>query len=148
MTKVIQGPAKLWMPRPPPPPVSDISFSSSRPWPCHSGQSGLRSVPQPGRYCSHQASALLFHWPRVLPPQASAGWTPSLPSNLHSDFTFPSVLSRFSRVQLFATPQTVAHQAPLSTGFFRREHWRGCHVLPPGHVPNPGSNPRLLQVLH
>ena len=31
------------------------------------------------------------------------------------------VLSRFSRVRLFATPWTVAHQAPLSMGFSRQE---------------------------
>ena len=32
------------------------------------------------------------------------------------------VLSCLSRVRLFATPWTVAHQAPLSMGFFRQEH--------------------------
>ena len=30
-----------------------------------------------------------------------------------------------SRVQLFATPWTVAYQAPLSLGFSRQEHWSG-----------------------
>ena len=38
-----------------------------------------------------------------------------------------SVLSRFSRVRLCATPETAAHQAPLSLGFSRQEHWS---VLP------------------
>ena len=33
------------------------------------------------------------------------------------------VLSRFSRVQLFATPCTTARQAPLSVGFSRQEYW-------------------------
>ena len=28
-----------------------------------------------------------------------------------------------SRVWLFATPWTVTHQAPLSSGFYRQEHW-------------------------
>ena len=32
------------------------------------------------------------------------------------------VLSHFSCVQLFATPWTVAHQAPLSMGFSRQEY--------------------------
>ena len=32
------------------------------------------------------------------------------------------LLSRFSRVLLCATPQTAAHQAPLSLGFSRQEH--------------------------
>ena len=35
------------------------------------------------------------------------------------------LLSRFSRVWLCATPQTVANQAPLSMGFSRQEHWSG-----------------------
>ena len=35
------------------------------------------------------------------------------------------VLSRFSRVQLFATPWTVARQAPLSVRFSRQRYWRG-----------------------
>ena len=30
-----------------------------------------------------------------------------------------------SRVQLFATPWTVAHQAPPSMGFSRQEYWSG-----------------------
>ena len=35
------------------------------------------------------------------------------------------LLSRFSRVQLCATPYTVAHEAPPSLGFSRQEHWSG-----------------------
>ena len=35
------------------------------------------------------------------------------------------MLSCFSHVQLFATPQTAAHQAPLSMGFPRQEYWTG-----------------------
>ena len=35
------------------------------------------------------------------------------------------VLSHFSHVRLFATPRTVACQAPLSTGFSRQEYWSG-----------------------
>ena len=35
------------------------------------------------------------------------------------------LLSRFSRVRLFATPWTAAHQAPLSVGFGRQEYSRG-----------------------
>ena len=31
----------------------------------------------------------------------------------------------FSRVRLCATPQTAAHQAPVSLGFSRQEHWSG-----------------------
>ena len=43
-----------------------------------------------------------------------------------------------SRVQLFATPWTVAHQVPLSVGFPRQECWSGLPFLSPGGLPNPG----------
>ena len=40
------------------------------------------------------------------------------------------------------TPWTVAHQAPLSVGFSRREYWSGLPFPPPGDLPNPGTEPR------
>ena len=43
------------------------------------------------------------------------------------------LLSRFSSVQLCATPQTAAHQAPLSLGFSRQEHWSGLPFPSPMH---------------
>ena len=46
-----------------------------------------------------------------------------------------------SRVQLFATPWTVAHQAPLSIEFSRQEYWSGLPFLPPGDIPAPGIEP-------
>ena len=46
-----------------------------------------------------------------------------------------------SHVQLFVTPCTVAHQAPLSMGFFRQEYWNGLPCPPPGDLPDPGIKP-------
>ena len=43
------------------------------------------------------------------------------------------LLSRFSRVQLCATSQTAAHQAPPSLGFSRQEHWSGLPFPSPMH---------------
>ena len=43
------------------------------------------------------------------------------------------LLSRFSRVHLCATPETAAHQAPLSLGFSRQEHWSGLPFPSPMH---------------
>ena len=43
---------------------------------------------------------------------------------------------------------TVAHQAPLSMEFSRQEYWRGLPFPPPGDLPDPGSNLRLLCLLH
>ena len=42
---------------------------------------------------------------------------------------------------LFATPWTVARQAPLSMGFSRQEYWSGLPFPPPGDLPNPGIEP-------
>ena len=43
------------------------------------------------------------------------------------------LLSHFSRVRLCATPETAAHQAPLSLGFSRQEHWSGLPFPSPMH---------------
>ena len=47
-----------------------------------------------------------------------------------------------SCVRLFATPWTIAHQAPLSMGVSRQEYWSGLPCPPPGDLPNPGIKPR------
>ena len=47
-----------------------------------------------------------------------------------------------SHVWLFATPWTVARQAPLSMGFSRQEDWSGFPCPPPGDLPNPGMELR------
>ena len=44
----------------------------------------------------------------------------------------------FSRVWLFETAWTVAHQAPLSMGFSRQEYWSGLPFPSPGDLPKPG----------
>ena len=43
-----------------------------------------------------------------------------------------------SHFQLFAAPQTVAHQTPLSTGFSRQEYWSRFPFPSPGNLPKPG----------
>ena len=47
-------------------------------------------------------------------------------------------LSRSSRVWLFVTLWSLAHQAPLSLGFSRQEHWSGLPCPPPGDLPDQG----------
>ena len=44
-------------------------------------------------------------------------------------------------VRLFATPWTVAYQAPLFMGFSRQEYWSGLPFPPPGDLPDPGIEP-------
>ena len=56
------------------------------------------------------------------------------------------MISRFSRVQLFATLGIVAHQAPQSMGFSRQEYWSGVPFFcdRPGNLPDPGIHPVSL----
>ena len=46
-----------------------------------------------------------------------------------------------SCVQLFVTPWTVAHYAPLSMGFPRQEYWSGLPFPSPGDLPKPEVKP-------
>ena len=59
--------------------------------------------------------------------------------------TYPSSsfleLKSLSRVQLFATPWTVAYQAPPSMGFSRQECWSGLPFPSPGDLSDPGIEP-------
>ena len=59
-----------------------------------------------------------------------------------------SYVKLLSHIRLFATPWTVAHQAPLSMGFSRQEYWSGLPFPSPGNLPYPGIEPRspALQV--
>ena len=50
-------------------------------------------------------------------------------------------MESLSRVRLFATPWTVAHQAPLSMGFSKQEYWSGLPFPSPGDLPDPGIEP-------
>ena len=47
-----------------------------------------------------------------------------------------------SRVRLFGTLWTVAHQAPPSMGFSRQEYWSGLPFPSPEDLPDPGIKSR------
>ena len=51
-------------------------------------------------------------------------------------------VNSLSHVRLFATPWTVAYQAPPSIGFSRQEYWSGLPFPSPGDLPDPGIEPR------
>ena len=59
-------------------------------------------------------------------------------------FFLGCALDRFSHVQLLVTLWIVAHQAPLSMRFSRKESWSGFPFPPPGDLPNPGTEPSSL----
>ena len=54
----------------------------------------------------------------------------------------PRCAQALSRVPLFATPWIAAHQAPLSMGFSRQEHWSGLPCPLPGDLSDPGIERR------
>ena len=61
--------------------------------------------------------------------------------------TLPSTSRRehmLSRIRLFATPWTVAHQAPPSMGIPRQEYSSGLPLSSQGIFPTQGLNLRLL----
>ena len=47
-----------------------------------------------------------------------------------------------NRVQFFATPWTVAHQAPPPMEFSRQEYWSGLPFPSPRDLPDPEIEPR------
>ena len=80
-------------------------------------------------------SSLLISWPG----EAKSWWNnPSGPN------VITCMLSCLCHIQLFATPWTVAHQVPLSTGFPRQNTGMGCHFLLQGIFPTRRSNLCLL----
>ena len=80
------------------------------------------------------------HPGRLWSPRWDARLT-GCPSVLPLGPTLLLLLSRFGRVQLCATPETAAHQAPLSLGFSRQEYWSGL----PFPSPNVCMHAKSLQ---
>ena len=66
-----------------------------------------------------------------------AGSVSEIPQKLTECYV---VVQSLSHVRLFATPWTVAHQAPLSMGFPRQEYWTSVPFPFPGDL----LDPRLL----
>ena len=62
--------------------------------------------------------------------------------------SFPKIsvkvkVKSFSHVQLFATPRTVAYQAPLSMGISRQEYWSGLPFPCPAHHPSGEADTKM-----
>ena len=69
-----------------------------------------------------------------IPKQQNRIWTKVILNiYCHSTMLLLLLLSRFSRLRLCATPETAAHQDPLSLGFSRQEHWSGLPFPSPMH---------------
>ena len=68
-------------------------------------------------------------------------WPVESHSEMASVFMCVCVLGCFGHIQLFATLQTVAIQAPLPMGFSRQEYWSGLPCPSPEDLPDPGIKP-------
>ena len=127
----------------------------------HSESRGLLGIPwKPGKNLS---DSLTFHrretnvaksWgggrsscPGATFLKPALSWARSWRSSLHQGWREQSLGLKFlcaqslSCVRLFATPWTVARQAPLSMGFSGQEDWSGLPCPPPGELPSPGIEP-------
>ena len=108
-----------------------IPFSSS---PLGSNTSTLSPSPNPPKASRlpHRQTCQSSSWCVLQPPDGRI-----FPLESESERKW-----KWSRVWLFATPWTVAYQAPMSMGFSRQEYWSGLPFPSPGDLPNPGIEPR------
>ena len=77
-------------------------------------------------------------------PKKSQGWSPLEHSWLEKENMECPTGWALSRVELSATPWTVAHQVLLSMEFSRQEYWMDYHFPFQGIFPTQGSNSHLL----
>ena len=115
------------------------------PPPSSSGyQLASTSIPDskcPGKNCS---PAIMPAWLQVqvqIQAQLIFVRQPGLPLNNPMNQVLPAY-SSLSCVQLFATPWTIARQAPLFMGILQAKYWSGLPRPPPGDLGNPGIKPR------
>ena len=81
-------------------------------------------------------------WPKGLDAGARMLLPPD--NNLSMSIMLFVCAQWLNRVQIFATPWTIAHQVLLSMGFPRKEYWSGLPFPPPEDLPNPGIKPMSL----
>ena len=75
-------------------------------------------------------------WAAIYGVTQSRTWLKRLSSSSSSE-----PVKLLSHVRLFATPWTVAYQAPPSMEFSRQEYWSGLPFPLPGDLPKPGIKP-------
>ena len=91
---------------------------------------------------SRISSAEMTHWSSRI--CSHKGWT-GFQEKKTGTVSWACVCAQLlSYVSLFVIPWTVAHQVPLSMGFFIQEYWSGLPFPSPGDLPDPGIEPMSL----
>ena len=98
-----------------------------------------------GIFLAQELNQGLLHYRRIL-YQLSYQGSPPKSALFHRPILSLGAQLLFIFIRVFVTPWTVAHQGPLSMGFFRQEHWSGLLFPPLGS--SQGLNSRLLCLLH
>ena len=102
-------------------------------------QSCLQGPFRPSAWCTHALLRIFSSFlKQPLFPVYTSQFTWARPVLIHAYCESESLLNR---VWLFASPWTVAHQAPLSMGFCRQEYWSGWLLPSQGDLPNPRIKP-------
>ena len=82
-------------------------------------------------YIHHHPKKILVPFSHYLP-------SPTTPSTLRA--------KSFQLCLTLCDPWTVARQTPLSMEFSRQEYWSGLPCLPLGDLPDPGNEPKSLNI--
>ena len=104
-----------------------------------------RKINRAWRNCGMTTKGLWNAGRKKTKPWRNNGWKrPDLLKDINLQIKVKwSEVKSLSHVRLFATPRTVAHQAPQSMEFSRQEYWSGLPFPSPGDLPNPGIEPVL-----
>ena len=109
--------------------VTIIFITSAIVWLQVNSREGTQLHPSPENWIKDLLSMAPSIRTRPVPPQSPpSGSFRKLLILLIRGLLLLLLLSRFSRVQLCATPWTAAYQAPPSIGFARQEYWSGLTI--------------------
>ena len=118
-----------------PPSLSAAQLALSWPWNKGNARGHHQHIRSPASVCFHMlCHAVCFHkWAWLCAQPVLYGALDHITSHIKEGIILVAAAKSLSCVQLCATPETAAHQAPPSLGFSRQEHWSGLPFPSPMH---------------
>ena len=89
--------------------------------------------PRTGLFCSQSQTGLISYSNTSLVRRSKCIWSEDIPNLAAQSFACVCSVAKSC-----LTLATAAHQAPLSMGFSRQEHWSRLPFPPSGDLPKPG----------